>query len=186
MKKFALIHQKDGETILGTDQYIPLDGRYSVARCLDVALDYAYKLKKLTNKKSIHSVRVYSGDLSENHPISGFVLVLPKNMETVVIKQVIPKRNAYGYPTKEKQEVTRLAFYSNSNGRYNSKDEWVDLPLGCFHVPQFWKKIIYLSGKVELAPDGWYSHGYVKPSDISPWRFSTKADEDFFIKNGNR
>ena len=34
--------------------------------------------------------------------------------------------------------------------------------------------------------DGRYSYGYVKPSDVSPWRFSTKADEDFFIKNGNR
>ena len=74
----------------------------------------------------------------------------------------------YGYETRK---VIRRAFYSKSNGYYNTKDEWIETPNGYFSVPQYWQTFQFSNGESALLPHTFYSYGRVLPKDIIEWKY---------------
>lgn len=89
-------------------------------------------------------------------------------MITYIGKVRIPDKY---YDTWEKQQVTRRAFYTNSNGYYNRSDEWVPTPNGFYYVPQYWKEHTWSDGLVTLAPDTFYHLGRVLPGEVIKWEY---------------
>ena len=73
------------------------------------------------------------------------------------------------YDKYETRTVTRRAFYTDSDGYYNSKDEWVATPEGYYHVPQYWREHTWSDGTVSLMPDTFYHHGRVMPHEVTKW-----------------
>lgn len=73
------------------------------------------------------------------------------------------------YGKYETQVVTRRAFYSNSKGYYNSKDEWIETPEGYFCVPQYWENFSFINGTSALLPGAFNSFGRVLPKDVIKW-----------------
>lgn len=90
---------------------------------------------------------------------------LPTEYHNVMITYVgeVRIRDKY-YGHYEKQEVTRRAFYTKSNGYYDNKDNWINTPDGFFHVPQYWQK-----WNGALVPHTFYSYGRVLPKNIIKW-----------------
>lgn len=95
---------------------------------------------------------------------------LPKEYQNVLITYItnVRVRDKY-YDHYEKQQVTRRAFYSKSDGYYDSKGNWIDTPDGYFHVPQYWCEWSYKNGTTDLLPETFYHHGRVYPKDIIKW-----------------
>lgn len=80
------------------------------------------------------------------------------------------------YGHVENMIVTRKAFYTNSDGYYNRKNEWIETPNGFFHVPQYWAPFTFSDGTTAMLPDTFYSYGRVMPSNIISWECD-KSDE---------
>lgn len=97
---------------------------------------------------------------------------LPREHQNVMInyKANVRVRDKY-YDHYEEQIVTRRAFYSNSNGYYNSKDEWIETPNGYFSVPQYWQNFTFSDGTIALLPHTFYSYGRVLPQNIIKWEY---------------
>lgn len=70
MAQFALIHKENRDTILGSDQYIPLDGRLNIFNAIYQAKKQARTLKGI--RSDIYSIRIYKGDLRNYFAISGY------------------------------------------------------------------------------------------------------------------
>ncbi len=73
MKQFALIHSVDQETITGSDQFIPLDGRLNIFNAIKHAKKSARRVLEL--RSDVYSVRVYKGDLRHNVAVSGYHVI---------------------------------------------------------------------------------------------------------------
>ena len=68
------------------------------------------------------------------------------------------------YDHYEKQQVTRRAFYTKSDGYYDNKDNWINTPNGYFCVPQYWQE-----WNGTLIPHTFYSYDRVLPNKIIKW-----------------
>ena len=90
---------------------------------------------------------------------------LPKEYQNVLITYngKVRIRDKY-YDHYEDKVVTRRAFYSKSNGYYNSENNWIETPNGHFSVPQFWQM-----HNGNLLPHTFYHHGRVLPENIIKW-----------------
>ncbi len=73
MTQFALVHKQSQETILGSDQLIYLDGRLNIFNAIAEAKKKAARLKNV--RSDIYSIRIYKGDLKQNHPVSGYHVI---------------------------------------------------------------------------------------------------------------
>lgn len=73
MAKFAFMHREDQETIMGSEQYLPLDGRLNIGNLIRVAKEQAIRLKGLHS--DIYSVRIYTGTVGHPIAISGYHVV---------------------------------------------------------------------------------------------------------------
>lgn len=82
------------------------------------------------------------------------------------------------YGHKETQTVKRRAFYSKSEGYYNSKDEWISTPNGYLSVPQFWENFTFSNGETSLLPYGFYSYGRVLLKDIIKWEYDLNNNQN--------
>lgn len=69
------------------------------------------------------------------------------------------------------ETVTRRAFYTDSDGYYNSQDKWIETPNGYFSVPQFWANFTFSNGETALLPHTFYSYGRVLPDKIISWKY---------------
>lgn len=95
---------------------------------------------------------------------------LPKEYVNVMITYSTTERVSdryYGHI--ETFIVTRRAFYSNSNGYYDAKDQWIETPNGYFSVPQYWQDFTFSDGSVALLPHTFYQYARVLPGNIIKW-----------------
>jgi hypothetical protein len=101
---------------------------------------------------------------------------LPNEYQNVMLTYEgnVRVRDKY-YDHYEKQVVTRRAFYSKSNGYYDSKDQWIETPNGYFSVPQYWQDFTFSDGKVALLPHTFYSYGRVLPENIIKWVYDKQV-----------
>lgn len=100
-------------------------------------------------------------------------LNLPKEYVNVMITYKGSVRvNFYG--DRKKAIVTRRAFYSKSQGYYNSSNVWVETPNGYFSVPQFWEYWSHSDGTRSLLPHSFYNYGRVLPDKIIRWKLDTE------------
>lgn len=86
----------------------------------------------------------------------------------ITYETVVRVRDKY-YGHDETQIVKRRAFYSKSDGYYDSKDNWINTPDGYFSVPQYWENFTFSNGEVALLPHTFYSYGRVLPNEIIKW-----------------
>lgn len=94
---------------------------------------------------------------------------LPKEYENVMITyKTTISSGPYG-DTKTQEVVTRRAFYSKSDGYYDSRDNWVETPDGYFSVPQYWRNWTFSDGTVALLPHTFYHYGRIPPKNIIKW-----------------
>ncbi len=73
MAQFALVHRIDQKEITGSDKYFPIDGRLNIFNAIDYAKNIAKKLMAV--RSDVYSVRIYRGDLKNNHAISGYHVI---------------------------------------------------------------------------------------------------------------
>ena len=96
---------------------------------------------------------------------------LPKECVNVMLTyKAVIRRGVYG-EQKSIETVTRRAFYSKSNGYYDSKDNWIETPNGFFHVPQYWQNFTFSDGTIALLPHTFYSYGRIRPENIIGWKY---------------
>lgn len=81
---------------------------------------------------------------------------LPKEYQTVLITYTVGDRI-----------VTRKAFYSKSDGYYNSVGSWVTTPEGYFSVPKHWRVHSFSDGESALLPHTFESYGNVLPEMVT-------------------
>lgn len=88
--------------------------------------------------------------------------------ETYVDVMVTYEKNFYSGPYRDtvtKQTVTRRGLYSNSDGYYDARNNWVETPNGLFMIPEEWKTF---NGK--LMPHGWHPDR-VRPENVIKWEY---------------
>jgi hypothetical protein len=104
------------------------------------------------------------------------VMDLPKECVNVMITykttEIVPDKY-YGHT--EIFTVTRRAFYSKSDGYYNSKDQWIETPNGYFSVPREWQDFTFSNGTSALLPLTFQSYGRVLPENIIKWELDNKT-----------
>lgn len=100
---------------------------------------------------------------------------LPKEYTNVMITyEAEISYGAYGIQ-KRKEIVKRRAFYSKSDGFYNSQDQWVETPNGYFSVPQYWQDFTFSDGTTALLPHTFYQYPRVYPENIIKWEFEKEG-----------
>ena len=111
---------------------------------------------------------------------------LPTEYKNVWItyKTIVHVPDKY-YGHDEKQIVRRRAFYSKSNGYYDSKDNWVDTPNGYYSVPQYWQTFTFSDGNSALLPHTFYSYGRVFPDDIIKWEYDENKLKQYLDERNN-
>ena len=90
---------------------------------------------------------------------------LPTEYHNVMITYIgnVRVRDKY-YDHYEKMQVTRRAFYTKSDGYYDSTDKWINTPDGYFCVPQYWQ-----NRNGAIVPHTFYHHGRVLPKHVIKW-----------------
>ena len=74
--------------------------------------------------------------------------------------------------------VTRLAFYSKSDGYYNSTGEWIETPQGYFSVPKMFQKF-----KGALLPHTFRQYARVASDKIEKWEPAGEINNRHFFEN---
>ena len=82
------------------------------------------------------------------------------------------------YGHNEFRTVTRLAFYSKSDGYYNSTGEWIETPQGYFSVPKMFQKF-----KGALLPHTFKQYARVAPDKIEKWEPAGEINNRDFFEN---
>ena len=82
------------------------------------------------------------------------------------------------YGHNEFRTVTRLAFYSKSDGYYNSTGEWIETPQGYFSVPKMFQKF-----KGSLLPYTFQQYARVAPNKIEKWEPAGEINNRDFFEN---
>ena len=82
------------------------------------------------------------------------------------------------YGHNEFRTVTRLAFYSKSDGYYNSTGEWIETPQGYFSVPKMFQKF-----KGALLPHTFQQYARVAPDKIEKWEPAGEINNREFFEN---
>jgi hypothetical protein len=96
---------------------------------------------------------------------------LPSEHQNVMITyETLVGYGPYG-DDKRKEVVTRRAFYSKSDGYYDSKDNWIETPNGFFSVPQYWRNFTFSDGSIALLPHGFNQYPRVYPNQIIKWEY---------------
>lgn len=67
MKQFALLFYSENKPVLGSDGFLPLDGRLGIDSALNEASDHIERLKGV--KPGITMAKLYRGDLRNNRLI---------------------------------------------------------------------------------------------------------------------
>ena len=108
-----------------------------------------------------------------------FIEELPQEYVNVLITyscDVYVRDKYYGHT--EFRTVTRLAFYSKSNGYYNSVDKWIETPEGYFSVPKMFQKF-----KGSLLPYTFQQYARVAPDKIEKWEPAGEINNRDFFEN---
>lgn len=104
---------------------------------------------------------------------------LPQEYVNVLITyscDVYVRDKYYGHT--EFRTVTRLAFYSKSNGYYDSKDKWIETPQGYFSVPKMFQQ-----WKGSLLPHTFQQYTRVTPDKIEKWEPAGEINNRNFFEN---
>ena len=91
---------------------------------------------------------------------------LPPQYQNVMITYIATVRVNHWSDRRVPKKVTRRAFYCESKGYYNSKDEWISTPNGYFSVPCNWQMY-----KGNLLPHGFNTYGRINPNHVTKWEF---------------
>jgi hypothetical protein len=90
---------------------------------------------------------------------------LPESYENVMVTYMkIFYTGPYG-DTKEKREVTKRGFYTDTDGYYNALGQWIETPNGKFAIPPNWAMFNGI-----LLPDGW-GGDRVLPEQVIKWEY---------------
>lgn len=97
-------------------------------------------------------------------------MILPRPYQNVMLTYIgsVKVRDKY-YDHYEQQQVTRRAFYADSDGYYDTSDNWITTPNGYFMVPQYWEEWTFSDGTTALLPATFHHYGRVLPENIINW-----------------